>query len=124
MLGNLTSRFITLDPFCFPLFEKRETGGIYIEFDRDEFTKRLNELYATAPLVDGYAPFCKHIFCENFTPAVQCVLAVTPELEPLIKYAALPHTSGAGTRHAESRSCPCWGGGSSGRTQRLSERRT
>ena len=31
------------------------------------------------PLVDGYAPFCKHIFIENFTGAKVSTLPITEE---------------------------------------------
>lgn len=35
---------------------------------KDEFMNKLNEIYLKEPnLIDGYAPFCKHLFVPNFT---------------------------------------------------------
>lgn len=36
-------------------------------------------------LKDGYAPFCKHIFVENFTDAKSSSLELTSENEHLIR---------------------------------------
>jgi hypothetical protein len=36
-------------------------------------------------LVDGYAPFCKHLFVENFTEALCGVRKITPENEHLLR---------------------------------------
>ena len=36
-------------------------------------------------LRDGYAPFCKHIFVPNFTPALTYYTAITPDNEHLLK---------------------------------------
>lgn len=30
-------------------------------------------------LVDGYAPFCKHLFVPNFTNAISSFMKITPE---------------------------------------------
>lgn len=40
------------------------------------------------PLVSGYAPFCKHIFVENFTDAKVSTLPITKENKDHIRYAA------------------------------------
>jgi hypothetical protein len=47
------------------------------------FEAKINELYASGdyPLVDGYAPFCKHLFVPNFAGVKNNVLVVTPENE-------------------------------------------
>ena len=49
----------------------------------------MNELYEAAGgeacLVDGYAPFCKHVFVENFVGAAGAVAAITPENEALLR---------------------------------------
>jgi hypothetical protein len=36
-------------------------------------------------LVDGYAPFCKHLFIPNFTPARGSCLDISPENEHLLR---------------------------------------
>src|SRR5690606_9609964 len=36
-------------------------------------------------LVDGYAPFCKHIFISNFTPTKPVYIKISSENEHLIK---------------------------------------
>jgi len=36
-------------------------------------------------LVDGYAPFCKHLFIPNFTPARGSCLEITSENEHLLR---------------------------------------
>ena len=36
-------------------------------------------------LVDGYAPFCKHVFVPNFTSATLNALPIDQENEPLLR---------------------------------------
>ena len=52
-----------------------------------EFEDIVNERYKDeSQLVDGYAPFCKHIFLQNdFTDAKTCVLPITKENESLLR---------------------------------------
>lgn len=39
--------------------------------DKNEFMDKLNQLYLKdSELVDGYAPFCKHLFIPNFTDSL------------------------------------------------------
>lgn len=59
---------------------------IYSSTSIKEFTKTVNERYDESKLVDGYAPFCKHIFIKNdFTDATVNVLRVTPDNEHLLR---------------------------------------
>ncbi len=37
--------------------------------------------------MEGYAPFCKHVFVPNFTDALVTAFPVTPENVHLLKYA-------------------------------------
>ena len=64
-----------LNDFCLKQFEKA-AGSNYINFEKAEFTARVNEFYLAnkenGGLKDGYAPFCKHLFIPNFTDAVSC----------------------------------------------------
>jgi len=49
----------------------------------------VNSLYqaggGAAALVDGYAPFCKHVFVKNFAGVKSTTLAITPENEHLLR---------------------------------------
>ena len=51
----------------------------------------MNEFYLNAKdnggLKDGYAPFCKHLFIENFTDAISGFIEITPENEKFLKSA-------------------------------------
>lgn len=66
-----------LDPFCFRQFDPKNSS--FISYDKQKFEERINELYSPEKLVDGYAPFCKHIIVENFTEAVLSVAPITKE---------------------------------------------
>lgn len=83
-------RKIVMDRFCFRQFEK--TGNnIFIDYDIKAFTDRINDLYIEALhnnieiLKDGYAPFCKHIFIENFVDNTATYVPITEETEQLIQ---------------------------------------
>jgi len=79
---------IVLDPFAERQFELGKSST-YIEYDKDELVAKINEYYEKGgkKLVDGYAPFCKHVFVPNFTPAASAALRITPENEHLLKSA-------------------------------------
>jgi hypothetical protein len=63
--------------------------------DKEDFMKRLHDAHAagSAPLVDGYAPFCKHVFVPNFAGARCGALRITPQNASLLR-------SGYGARTA------------------------
>jgi len=69
----MQARKIVMDPFCLKQFDPSKVGAILINFDVAAFTERINELYLQVKeqggLKEGYAPFCKHLFVENFTDA-------------------------------------------------------
>ena len=81
----MVSTFANSDPFCHKQFING--ASCFIPFDKEDFEKRSNELYQKAELKDGYAPFCKHVFIENFTETTQSVVEVTPENEKLLQTA-------------------------------------
>ena len=62
-------------------FGNREFSGTKIETSVDYFMGMLANHVATIDLeeelVDGYAPFCKHLFVENFTGAASGVVKIT-----------------------------------------------
>eukprot|EP01068_Selenidium_serpulae_P016395 Selendium_serpulae@DN6292_c0_g1_i2.p1 len=70
---------IGLDAFAFRQFDDAHYGGTRMPFGKEEFLKRVNEIVTKQqpPLKDGYAPFCKHYFVENFTDAVVAVEEIT-----------------------------------------------
>jgi len=81
---------IILEPFCFRQFEPA-AGSLYINCDKQEFAEKVNDFYLEVKdhggLHDGYAPFCKHLFIENFTDAIGAYITITPENEGLMKSA-------------------------------------
>ncbi len=68
-----------------PFFNSSRDRAISVPVD--EFEARINTLFdeGTAPLVDGYAPFCKHIFVPNFAGVLRTTIAITPENEALLR---------------------------------------
>ncbi len=79
---------LVVDPFCYRQFDKTKTN-LAINYDRELFGEKVNEFYIQNPssLKDGYAPFCKHIFIENFTDMTPGYVKISQENEHLIKTA-------------------------------------
>lgn len=79
---------IVLEPFCFKQFEP-SAGSLYLNYDKEAFATKVNEFYLKVKdeggLKDGYAPFCKHLFIENFTEAISSFIEITPENEKFMK---------------------------------------
>ncbi|TMW61945.1 hypothetical protein Poli38472_009438 [Pythium oligandrum] len=87
---------IVLDRFCLRQFDDPKYSGAQIKFDKDEFVKKINEIYQEhdRELVDGYAPFCKHLFVENFTDTRVNVVPITQSNSRLLQSdyeARVPH---------------------------------
>lgn len=62
----------SLDPFAFKQFDPLFQGSPKIlSCTKDEFVKQVNHIFEEKKLElkEGYAPFCKHVFVENFTDA-------------------------------------------------------
>lgn len=75
---------LVVDPFCYRQFvEKNGAGGggyagALFDVPISAFEDVVNSRYDRAYLVDGYAPFCKHLFVTNdFTTARVNVLPIT-----------------------------------------------
>ena len=71
-----------LDDFCARQFCKEKAGLSFINYDKAEFTAKVQESYdsdANIVLHDGYAPFCKHIFVPNFTDAIPTFIKITDQ---------------------------------------------
>ncbi|CAK4624432.1 unnamed protein product [Aphanomyces euteiches] len=60
-----------LDEFCLRQFDDPNYKGTQLQYDKAAFEAKINELFETkqCELVDGYAPFCKHLFVPNFVNA-------------------------------------------------------
>lgn len=62
-----------LDAFAARQFDGKGTAGCSIDCDKEEFVDRCHKAHAAgAALVDGYAPFCKHIFIPNSVSVLRC----------------------------------------------------
>ncbi|KAE9010310.1 hypothetical protein PF005_g12350 [Phytophthora fragariae] len=70
---------IVLDGFAKRQFDDKTYSGTKLDFDKLEFVRKINEIYEASDkqLVDGYAPFCKHLFVPNFTGARLNMVAIT-----------------------------------------------
>ena len=58
-------------------FDNPEFSGTKIPTYVDSFLDEVNNRAEGAELVNGYAPFCKHLFVENFTGALSGVVEIT-----------------------------------------------
>ena len=85
LMASALKPALVVDPFCLRQFDKTSGKAPFLDVAVADFERRVNELYeaagAEACLVDGYAPFCKHVFVENFVHAKGAVAAITPENE-------------------------------------------
>jgi hypothetical protein len=77
---------IVLDPFCYRQWDKTKTTNV-INYNQEKFAERINQYYLDTPkcLKDGYAPFCKHIFIENFTDTAANYVGITEDNQHLIQ---------------------------------------
>ena len=84
--SGLSPQLFVIDKFCLKQFNNPSYTGTQINYDVQEFEKRVNLAYsAGAKLVDGYAPFCKHLFIPNFA-GVRCgYVKLTDEIKSLVK---------------------------------------
>ena len=65
--SKLSSPFIVIDAFCLRQFSSSGKAA-EITTSVDEVVERVNAAYETEKrLIDGYAPFCKHMFIPNWT---------------------------------------------------------
>ena len=54
------------------------------QLHQSSFLIKVNEAAVNTELVDGYAPFCKHLFIENWTDALHGVVKITDRNEQLL----------------------------------------
>lgn len=60
-------------------FNNPNFAGTKISTDKTEFLNKVNELVNSTELKDGFAPFVKHLFIENFTGCKAGVVEVTDD---------------------------------------------
>ena len=85
MSDNDKPKPLILDKFSFRSFDSTRNSN-YISISKEEFIKKVNELYKSSKdLVEGYAPFCKHLFVKNFVKGFKpCHLEINEKIKPLI----------------------------------------
>ena len=69
-MTKTSTKNLVVDPFCFRQFQEHEEkskkyGGTVFSIRMNEFERIVNERYNPKNLVNGYAPFCKHLFVLN-----------------------------------------------------------
>ncbi len=76
-----------LDAFGLRQFNNPTYTGTQVNYDPAAFEERINLIYNSgeAVLKDGYAPFCKHLFVENFADVKCGYVPKTAETIPLIE---------------------------------------
>ena len=85
--GLVTDTFF-LDDFAMRQWDDPNYGGTKIDFAKADFVKRVHDAHKSgdAPLVDGYAPFCKHVFVPNFIPGTKVgAIEITKDNEHLLR---------------------------------------
>ena len=87
MASALSGPVFFLDDFAVRQWTDPNYSGTRLSFDQAEFMSRLHAAHAAgrAPLVDGYAPFCKHVFVPNFAGARVGALRITPQNVHLLR---------------------------------------
>ncbi len=77
---------IALTDFARRNFEEGASGTTIIGLSPEDLVARCNDaLAAGAALVDGYAPFCKHLFLTNDTPTRCAFAPITDANRALLK---------------------------------------
>ena len=80
MSDNEKPKPLILDKFSYRAFDSTRNSN-YISLTKEEFINKVNESYKSAKdLVEGYAPFCKHLFIKNFVKGLKpCHLEINDE---------------------------------------------
>lgn len=82
---------IVLDEFAYVHFDKPDYEGTKItNMNKADFMRHLNDYLSEkggfdSVSVEGYAPFCRHIFLPNHTDAKVNAIKITDEITPLIR---------------------------------------
>ncbi|KXZ41170.1 hypothetical protein GPECTOR_693g837 [Gonium pectorale] len=86
MATDLVTSTFFLDSFALRQWDGPNYGGTRVVYDKAAFVQRIQEEFDKgAPLVDGYAPFCKHVFVPNFVGARLGALSITDDNRPKLR---------------------------------------
>ena len=88
VMNVASSKTFFLDEFAQKQFNntKPDYSGTRIYFDASEFVAKVQEHHdGGKALIEGYAPFCKHIFVPNFTGAKLGSLSITKQNRHLLQ---------------------------------------
>ena len=86
---TLSTDIFFLDDFAIRQWDDPNYSGTIISHDKVDFVRRIHDYHTSTggeyKLVDGYAPFCKHVFVPNFVDAKVATVEITKENEHLLK---------------------------------------
>jgi Protein of unknown function (DUF3228) len=84
--AKMAGKSITIDPFAMRQFTDPNYAGSKISYPPQEFEDKINEhLHSGAPLCEGYAPFCKHLFIPNFANVPGAIVKISEDNEHLLR---------------------------------------
>mmetsp|Transcript_21469 Transcript_21469/g.83281 ORF Transcript_21469/g.83281 Transcript_21469/m.83281 type:complete len:214 (+) Transcript_21469:3-644(+) len=87
-MSSAVPRVMEIIPFAYRQFDDPSYTGTRITgMTKEEFVNRVNTYFAEnkLPLHDGYAPFCKHVFVENFVGEKVGAMPITDKNRSLLK---------------------------------------
>lgn len=89
MTNALSGDIFFLDEFAIRQWDDPNYSGTRISGDKGQFVKRIHELHSEAggTLIDGYAPFCKHVIVPNFVGAKVGCLEIVDSNQHLLRCA-------------------------------------
>lgn len=77
---------IAMTDFALRNWEPDASGTRILDLSPEDLTRRCNEALANGTqLVEGYAPFCKHLFLENNTPTLCGFAPITTDNAHLLR---------------------------------------
>ena len=87
---TLSTDIFFLDDFAIRQWDDPNYSGTIIAHDKIDFVRKIHDYHTSSSsgehkLVDGYAPFCKHVFVPNFVKAKVATVEITKENEHLLK---------------------------------------
>lgn len=87
---TLSTDIFFLDDFAIRQWDDPNYSGTIIAHDKIDFVRKIHDYHTSSSsgehkLVDGYAPFCKHVFVPNFVNAKVATVEITKENEHLLK---------------------------------------
>lgn len=88
MASDLAGDVMYLDGFAIRQWDDPHYSGTRISYDKAEFVRKVHEYHKEGrPLVDGYVPFCKHVFVPNFVGAKAGNVKITDDIKGAIETA-------------------------------------